>query len=84
MSSRKEHSLSIEEIEQIAQGFRDDLQREANRKVRQHDAQGALVALEGIEYIEKFVYTLRTLAGAREQRPVRARDISLSVVRGKR
>jgi hypothetical protein len=84
MSSRKEQPLCIEEIEQVANGFKEDLQREANRKVRQHDAQGALVALEGIEYIEKFVYTLRTLAGAREQRPARARDISLSLVRGKR
>src|SRR6266404_5090086 len=39
--------LSITEIEATAHGFKDDLQRAANRMVRRHDSSGALAALEG-------------------------------------
>ena len=76
------HPLSIEEIEETAEGFKDDLQREANRMVRRHDSASALAALEGIEYIEKFVYTLKLRAGSRLGLPARARPIR--VLRSKR
>jgi len=76
------HPLSIEEIEETAEGFKDDLQREANRMVRRHDSTSALAALEGIEYIEKFVYTLKLRAGSRLNLPTRARPIR--VLRSKR
>jgi hypothetical protein len=71
------HPLSIEEIENTAVGFKEDLQREANRAVRRHDSPRALAALEGIEYIEKFVYTLKIRAGSRLGMPLRARAIRL-------
>lgn len=71
------HPLSIEEIESTASGFKEDLQREANRAVRRHDSPRALAALEGIEYIEKFVFTLRYRAGSRLSMPRRARPIRL-------
>jgi hypothetical protein len=71
------HPLSIEEIDSTAAGFKDDLQREANRAVRRHDSPRALAALEGIEYIEKFVYTLKLRAGSRLGMPLRARPIRL-------
>lgn len=71
------HPLSIEEIESTAVGFKEDLQREANRAVRRHDTPRALAALEGIEYIEKFVFTLKFRAGSRLGMPRRARAIRL-------
>ena len=69
------HSLSIAEIETTAAGFKSDLQREANRMVRRHDTASALAALEGIEYIDKFVYTLKLQAGSQLGLPARARRI---------
>jgi hypothetical protein len=77
MFSPSAHPLSIEEIESTAVGFKDDLQREANRAVRRHDSPSALAALEGIEYINKFVYTLKYRAGSRLGMPLRARAIRL-------
>lgn len=71
------HPLSVEEIEATAAGFKEDLQREANRAVRRHDSSSALAALEGIEYIEKFVFTLKQRAGSRIGMPLRARAIRL-------
>jgi hypothetical protein len=69
--------LSIEEMEATARGFKDDLQREANRMIRRHNNTGALVALEGIEYINNFVSTLTLRAGSRLGLPARARPIHL-------
>jgi hypothetical protein len=65
--------LTIEEIEATAQGYKEDLQRETNRKIRRHDSAGALASLEAIEYIDKFVYTLKLRAGSRLGLPARAR-----------
>jgi hypothetical protein len=70
-------SLSIEEIESTAQGFKADLQREINRKIRRHDPTGALATLEAIEYVDKFVFTLKLRAGSQIGRPARARPIRL-------
>jgi hypothetical protein len=78
--SRPPHDLSIEEIEETAAGFKEDLQRDANRKVRRHDTAGALGSLEAIEYVDKFVYTLKLRAGSQLGqlvRPARARDIHI-------
>ena len=69
--------LAIEEIEVIAQGFKGDLQREANRFVRRHNNMDALAALAGMEYIDNFVSTLRLRAGSRVGFPARARTIRL-------
>jgi hypothetical protein len=80
MSEVIARSLSIEEIRETAEGFRDDLQREANRMVRRHDSAGAMAALEAIEYLRKFIYTLELRACSRLgelRRPARARPIRL-------
>jgi hypothetical protein len=74
--------LAVEEIEAIAQGFKDDLQREANRFVRRHNSSGAMAALEGMEYINNFVATLKLRAGSRVDFPARARPIRLFNKRG--
>jgi hypothetical protein len=74
--------LSIEEIEAAARGFKEDLQREANRMIRRHNNTGALVALEGIEYINNFVSTLAPRAGSRLGFPARSRPIHLFKKRG--
>lgn len=70
-------TLSLDEIENCAADFKDDLQREANRAVRRHDANTALAALEGIDYIDKFVYTLKLRAGSRLGLSARARNIRI-------
>ena len=75
-----ERLLTVEEIEICAIGFKEDLQRAANRAVRRHDSNMAAAALEGMEYIDKFVYTLRMLAGSQLgqlARPARARPIHI-------
>ena len=74
--------LSIEEIKAIAETFKGDLQREANRAIRRHNSALALAALEGIEYINSFVYTLELRAGSRVGFPASARPIHLFKKRG--
>lgn len=74
-------SLSVEEIEHVAVSFKDDLTRECERRVRRNDNSGALAAIVGKEYIDKFVYTLRANAvsqiRAHLNRPPRARAIRI-------
>ena len=70
--------LTVEEIEQTGAAFKDDLQREANRCVRRKDPAAALAALEGMEYVDRFIYTLKLRAGSQlglVTRPPRARAI---------
>lgn len=69
--------LSIEEIEQEAKNFKDDLQREANRCIRRHDSTMALADLEAMEKIDSFVYTLKLRAGSRLHMPRRSRPIRI-------
>ena len=73
--------LSISEIEGVAASFKEDLQREANRRIRRHDSAGGLAAIEAMEYTDKFLTTLKLLAGSRLKealsRPPRARPIHL-------
>lgn len=83
-------TLSMDEIREVATGFKDDLQRKANRFVRRHDSASAMAALEAMEYVDQFVYTLQLRAGSALntlKRPARARDIhipeSLTKKRGK-
>jgi hypothetical protein len=71
-------SLSIEEIERVAAGFKDDLTRECERMVRRNDNAGALAALSGKEYIDKFVYALKLRAGSQLGLPARARPIRIA------
>ena len=76
----KPRSLSIEEIEQVAATFKEDLQRKANRSVRQDEGRDAYAAVLGQEYVESFVYALKLFAGSgfREMpRPARARPIHI-------
>lgn len=79
--------LSVEEIEEVGAYFKADLQREANRCARRHNNEGAVAALESIEYVEKFIYTLKLRAGSQLHtllRPPRARAIHIpQVVRNK-
>jgi len=67
----------MEQIEEVARTFKEDLQRDANRAVRRQDTHLALAALEGIEYIDKFVYTLQMRSGSQLGRPARARPIRI-------
>lgn len=82
MRRKNVRPLSIEEIEAIARAFKEDLQREANRAVRRHNSTLALVALEGIEYINSFVSTLELRAASRVGFPARSRPIHLFKKRG--
>lgn len=73
-------TLSVAEIEQVADGFKADLQGKVNRFVRRHDTTGALAALEAIEYVGQFVYQLQQRAGSALdtlKRPPRARPIHI-------
>lgn len=70
--------LSIEEIEQVAVDFKDDLTRECERMVRRQDNPGALAAIYGKEYIDKFLFALKMRAGSQMGQPARARPIHLS------
>jgi hypothetical protein len=69
--------LTLEQIEETAASFKEDLQREANRAVRRKNPDQALAALEAIEYIEKFIDTLRMRAASRIGMPARARPIRI-------
>ena len=57
--------LTVEEIEKVANEYKNDLQREVERRVRQKDLQGALAAIQGKEYIDTFVMQLRMNARSR-------------------
>lgn len=69
IEARFYRSLSIGEIEEVAAHFKEDLQREANRRIRRHDSAGALGAIEAIEYTDKLLTTLRLEAGSQLGRP---------------
>ena len=69
--------LSIEEIESLAEIFKNDLTAECKRLVRRGDNAGAMNAIAGEEYIDKFVYTLRLRAGSQLGLPPRARAIRM-------
>lgn len=69
IEARFYRSLSISEIEEVAASFKEDLQREANRRVRRHDSAGALAAIEAMEYTDKFLTTLKLKAGSELDRP---------------
>ena len=80
MSLPESPTLSMEGIKQVAEGFKQDLQGEANRHVRRNDAAGALAVLKCIEYVDQLVYHLELRAGSRIdtlKRPARARDIHI-------
>lgn len=69
IEARFYRSLSISEIEEVVASFKEDLQREANRRIRRHDSAGALAAIEAIEYTDKLVTTLKLKAGSELGRP---------------
>ena len=73
-------SLTIEEIEEVAASFKEDLTGECERRVRRNDGAGALAAIQGKEHIDKFVYALKLRAGSQLdtlRRPPRARAIHI-------
>jgi hypothetical protein len=70
-------SLTMEQIEEVARSFKEDLQREANRAVRRKEPDQALAALEAIDYVDKFVSTLKMRAGSRIGMPARAKPIRI-------
>lgn len=63
------HPLTVEEIEQVAEGFKDDLTREGKRCVRRKDLDRALAAFAAEEYIDQFVSALKLRAGSELGRP---------------
>jgi hypothetical protein len=69
IEARFYRSLSISEIEEVAASFKEDLQRESNRRIRRHDSAGALAAIEAMEYTDKFLTTLKLKAGSQFGRP---------------
>jgi hypothetical protein len=73
--------LSIEEIEQLAVMFKENLTRDCERMVRRNDNAGALAAIHGKEYIDQFVYTLKVRSGSQLGLPARARPIQLNAAR---
>lgn len=73
-------TLSMDEIRQVTEGFKADLQSKANRFVRRHDSASAMAALEAMEYVDQFVYALQLRAGSQLdtlKRPARARPIHI-------
>jgi len=72
MIARVTLPLSIEEIEIAEQRFKESLQREASRYIRRHNSEGAIAALEAVEYLDKFVEGLKVRAGSRLGVPARA------------
>jgi hypothetical protein len=79
--------LSIEEIEEIAVSFKENLTRECERMVRRNDNTGALAAIHGKEYIDSFVYTLKLRSGSQMGLPPRARPVRVfqpPVTRGRK
>jgi hypothetical protein len=77
MNNLYPRALSIEEIETGGNAFKDDLTRECERMVRRGNTPGALAAIYGKEYIDKFVYTLKLRAGSQLGLPSRARPIRI-------
>lgn len=63
------HPLTVEEIDEVAEGFKDDLTREGKRCVRRKDLDRALAAFAAEEYIDQFVRTLKMRAGSELGRP---------------
>lgn len=63
------HPLTVEEIEQVAESFKDDLSREGKRCVRRKDMDRALAAFAAEEYVDQFVAVLRLRAGSELGRP---------------
>lgn len=74
--------LTIEEIEEIAEQYKDDLTREGKRAVRQKKLDEATAAFAAEEYIDGFVRTLKmnAVSGLKEYlaRPARARPIRIN------
>ena len=71
--------LTVEEIEAVAETFKDDLTREGKRCVRRKNLDKALAAFASEEYIDQFVYALKMRARSQIGRPKeprkRIRDI---------
>lgn len=80
MNLPESSALTIDEIRQVDEGFKGDLQRKANRFVRRHDTNSAMAALEAMEYVDQLVYDLQLRAGSQLdtlKRPARARAIHI-------
>lgn len=56
--------LSIDAVTAVAEGMKQDLQREANRSVLRNDLNRALGALASINAIDDFVYRLKIRSGS--------------------
>ena len=52
------------EIKEAARQFKEDLQREGNRYVRQRRTDDAIDCLDGLEYVDHFVYQLQMRANS--------------------
>lgn len=80
MSLPESSTLSMEEIKQTAEQFKDDLMCEAKRAIRNKNMDGAMAAIAAEDYIDKFLYALQLRAGSQLdslKRPARARAIHI-------
>lgn len=80
MSLPEPQALTMYQIRQVAEQFKGDLQRKANRFVRRHDTNSAMAALEAMEYVDQLVYDLQLRAGSQLdslKRPARARAVHI-------
>lgn len=59
MRSPRVRDLSIAEIEQIAEQFKQDLQRKKDGFIRKDENKDAYAALLGQEYIDQFIWNLK-------------------------
>ena len=61
--------LTIEEIQQVAEGFKDDLTREGKRCVRRKNLDRALAVFTAEDFVDQFVYALKQRAKSQLGRP---------------
>ena len=70
----------MDEIRQVAEGFKGDLMREAKRAIRQKNLEAAMAAIAAEEYVDKLLYALQLRAGSQLdtlKRPARARPVHI-------
>jgi len=86
MPDRRKDVLTLDEIDEVAEGYKDDLRRMQDRETLKHEHYDAYAAMKArTEFIDEFITQLRLRAGSdldKLRRPARARDISMRVIQG--
>jgi hypothetical protein len=73
--------LSLDSILAVAEGMKQDLQRDANRAVLRNDLNRALGALASINALDDFVYRLKIRSGSQLGLPKAPRPLAKSPLR---